>query len=90
MKNLLIIIALFLSANLLAQSSTSNQLNEPNYLLREYMKVEPGQEEAYLKIEKLWKKVHQRRIAEGKIIAWTLSERMYYGTNAPLRDYNGI
>jgi hypothetical protein len=86
MKNLLIIMALFLSVNLLAQTSTSNQLNEPNYLLREYMKVEPGQEEAYLKIEKLWKKVHQRRIAEGKIMAWTLSERVYYGSNAPY-DY---
>jgi hypothetical protein len=86
MKNLLIIIALFLSVNLLAQTSTSNQVSEPNYLLREFMKVEPGQEEAYLKIEKLWKKVHQRRIAEGKIMAWTLSERVYYGSNAPY-DY---
>lgn len=65
------------TANISAQTA-----DEPNYLLREFMKVEPGQEENYLKVEKIWKKVHQRRIAEGKIIAWTLSERVFYGSNA--------
>ncbi len=67
----------------LAQTPTAEQ---PNYLLREFMKVEPGQEEEYLKVEKLWKKVHQRRIAEGKIVAWTLSRRVFFGTDAPY-DY---
>ncbi len=63
-------------------STSAQTANEPNYLLREFMKVEAGQEENYLKVEKLWKKVHQRRIAEGKIIAWTLSRRVFYGSNA--------
>ena len=67
------------SITALAQTTAAN---EPNYLLREFMKVEPGQEENYLKVEKLWKKVHQRRIAEGKIVAWTLSRRVFYGTDA--------
>jgi hypothetical protein len=59
---------------------------QPNYLLREFMKVASGQEEEYIKVEKLWKKVHQRRIAEGKIIAWTISRRAFYGSDA-LYDY---
>lgn len=57
----------------------------PVYLLREYMKVEPGMEEEYLKVEQLWKKVHQRRKDEGKILNWNLSRRSFYGTNA---DYD--
>jgi hypothetical protein len=57
----------------------------PVYLLREYMKVEPGMEEEYLKVEHLWKKVHQRRKDEGKILNWNLSRRSFYGTNA---DYD--
>lgn len=58
----------------------------PVYLLREYMKVEPGMEEEYLKVEQLWKKVHQRRKDEGKILNWNLSRRSFYGTDAPY-DY---
>ncbi len=67
----------------IAQNGTANQ---PNYLLREYMKVVPGKENEYLKVEKVWKKIHERRIKEGRILAWTLSRRVYYGTNAPY-DY---
>lgn len=52
-----------------AQSSTPFQ---PVYLVREYMKVKPAMQEDYLKTEALWKKVHQRRIAEGRIISWQL------------------
>jgi hypothetical protein len=57
----------------------------PVYLLREYMKVEPGMDEEYLKVEQLWKKVHQRRKDEGKILNWNLSRRSFYGTHA---DYD--
>ncbi len=80
-----IVLCFLFSANAPAQT-TAATAEQPNYLLREFMKVEPGQEENYLKVEKLWKKVHQRRITEGKIIAWTLSRRVYYGSNAPY-DY---
>lgn len=49
-------------------AAAQDATDAPVYLLREYMKVEPGMEEEYLKIEQLWKKVHQRRKDEGKIL----------------------
>jgi hypothetical protein len=39
--------------------------------------VEPGMFGDYLKAEKVWKSVHQRRQAEGKIIGWDLFRRAY-------------
>ncbi len=66
-------------------ASAQNAPDAPVYLLREYMKVEPGMEDEYLKIEQLWKKVHQRRKDEGKILNWNLARRSFYGTNA---DYD--
>jgi hypothetical protein len=35
-----------------------------------YMKVKPGSGEAFLANERLWKKLHQQRVDEGKMIAW--------------------
>jgi len=55
---------------------------EPIYLLREYMKVEPGKEADYIKLEQTWKKVHLQRKADGGIIDWGLYRRVFpSGTN---------
>lgn len=63
---------------------------EPTFTEWEFMKVLPGKEADYLKVEKVWKKVHQRRKAEGKILAWTLLRRVYpNGTNTAY-DYAAI
>lgn len=63
-------------------AQTSATASEPTYLLREFMKVEPGMEADYLKVEAVWKKVHDRRKAEGKISNWNLSRRIFpSGTN---------
>ena len=63
-------------------SNTSNEIQtappaDPFYILREYMKIEPGMEADYLKTEAVWKKVHQRRKTEGKIVDWVLYRRLF-------------
>lgn len=69
-----VILCFLCTAMSFAQTPASN---EPVYLLREYMKVEPGMEADYLKVEAVWKKVHDRRKAEGKIHNWNLSRRVF-------------
>ncbi len=79
----LTLLALCLLSSTLISAQTATPADAPVYVLREYMKVEPGQEANYLKVEQTWKKVHQRRVAEGKIISWGLSRRLFpSGTNA--------
>lgn len=57
--------------------------NDPVYIQREYRKVAPGMWDDYLKVEQVWKTVHQRRKDEGKILGWTLYRSIYpSGTNA--------
>lgn len=57
---------------------------DPYFILREYMKIEPGMETEYLKTEATWKKVHQRRKTEGKIVDWVLYRRLFpSGSNMP-------
>lgn len=59
-----------------------NEVIEPVYLLREYMKVEPGMEADYIKLEQTWKKVHLQRKADGGILDWGLYRRVFpSGTN---------
>jgi hypothetical protein len=56
---------------------------EQVYIQREYMKVMSGMRDDYLKVEQVWKTVHQRRKDEGKILGWTLYRSIYpSGTNA--------
>lgn len=63
---------------------------EPVYLLREYMKVQPGMEADYLKLEQTWKKVHLQRKADGGILDWGLYRRVFpSGTNVEY-DYMTI
>src|SRR6476620_8223796 len=55
----------------------------------DYMKVAPGQDDAYLQVEqKMWKPIHEARIKAGKAIAWYL-----YRVAAPsgtLVDHNYV
>lgn len=78
----LTLIALYclISVKVKAQTPTAT---EPVYIQREYMKVAPGMWDDYLKVEQVWKAVHQRRKDEGKILGWTLYRSIYpSGTNA--------
>lgn len=60
---------------------------EPTYTEWEYMKVMPGKGSDYLKVEQTWKKIHQRRKEEGKIINWTLYRRVYPSGSNTTYDY---
>lgn len=70
-----------LGANAFAQKT------EPVLEEVEYMRTEPGKEEDYLKTEAVWKKIHQKRIANGEILYWALFRRMYPGGTNVAYDY---
>jgi hypothetical protein len=55
-------IACLLFSTLTFAQTTNTQTVDPVYILREYMKVESGMEEDYLKTEAIWKKVHERSL----------------------------
>ena len=48
-----------------------------------YMKVKPGNGDAFLANERIWKKLHQQRVNDGKIIAWEVFYVHGSGTNSP-------
>jgi hypothetical protein len=84
MKTFFTVLATLVCLNLMAQTTTPF---EPVILIREFMKVADGERENYEKTEALWKKIHQRRVTEGKILGWTLYRRVApQGSNAPY-DY---
>lgn len=48
-----------------------------------YMKVEQGNTEKYLEIEKKWKKIHKARIDAGMVEGWEFAQIMFVGANSP-------
>ncbi len=48
-----------------------------------YMKVKPGNGEAFLANERVWKKLHQQRVNDGKMIAWEVFYVHGQGTESP-------
>ncbi len=66
-----VIVASFLAGTLVPTAST--QSKTVKYVEVDYMKVEPGKEADYLKVEQdLWKPVHQERVKNGKLKSWSL------------------
>lgn len=51
-------------------------MNAQNYQSFDYMKVEAGNHQDYLKLEKAWKKIHEHNIKRGKISSWEFSKVM--------------
>lgn len=73
-------------ALLLSVTLTYAQDDEPTYVVIDYMKVDPEMESEYLKVEKVWKKIHAARIKAGKLEYWELSRLISpYGT---AHEYN--
>ena len=67
----LVIVSAFLAGTLVPIGKT--QQRPPKYIQVDYMKVDPGRESDYVKLEReLWKPLHQARIKEGKIRSWQL------------------
>lgn len=54
----------------------------------DYMKVSPGQLENYLEVERVWKKIHQYNIKQGKYQLWTMEEILQ--PSGTMYDYNYI
>jgi hypothetical protein len=63
---------------LLCSQATSAQTTAPApppyYNVYAYMKVAPGMENDYLKLEKAWKKIHAASKAAGTLESWSLSQ----------------
>ncbi|MEL6251720.1 MAG: hypothetical protein AAFR87_06905 [Bacteroidota bacterium] len=73
-------------AFLISLTFASAQDEEPTFVVIDYMKVEPGNEEAYLVVEKVWKKIHAARVKAGQMEYWELSRLLSpYGTSL---EYN--
>jgi hypothetical protein len=61
------------AAVLAGANETAAQNQRPVVVTVEYMKVAPGQDDAYLQVEqKMWKPIHEARVKAGKAIAWYL------------------
>jgi hypothetical protein len=77
MKNILV--PLLLSALFWLPGKSFAQTNAQNlkrYTLYAYMKVAPGMEEEYLKMEKVYKKIHAAAKKAGKLETWSLARVM--------------
>jgi len=68
------------SSTVLAQSP---QTKPPKYLEVDYMKVQPGKDSDYLRVEQeTWKPMHQERIKKGELRSWALyGVRFPFGTD---------
>jgi hypothetical protein len=70
-------------------SAAVSDLRPPNIYVVDFMKVAPGQDEAYLQVEQAWwKPVHAERIRRGQMRAWALY-RVRYPDGAE-RDYDFV
>jgi hypothetical protein len=55
----------------------------PKYIEVDFMKVDPGKDAEYLKLEQqMWKPIHQERVKEGKLRSWYLFALQFpFGTD---------
>lgn len=73
-KVLLVLVTIFFTLTLSAQYAGATL---------EYIKVKPGQWNAYLELEKSIKDFHQVRVEEGIITRWALYQKLYTSENDP-------
>lgn len=76
----LVILGSFLAGTLVPRASTQPQT--PKYLMVDYMGVDPGKEQEYLRVEReLWKPIHEAYVKNGKKRWWSLYAIQFpYGT----------
>lgn len=55
-------------------SATIHAQDDQIYYVFDYMKVEPGMQADYLKLEKAWKKMHASSVKNGAYDSWTLTQ----------------
>lgn len=54
----------------------------PTFLLVAFMRVPPGGEQEWLKVEQQWKSMHTARVQEGSIQSWAAIEQMVPGDDS--------
>lgn len=65
------VIAAFLTVAALGAAGATSASAQP-FATTEYMKVAPGQDAAYLEVEKAWKPLHEARVKAGLALGWFL------------------
>ncbi len=74
-----VVIALLFAA-LPASRIGAQQPAPPKYAMMEFMKIEPGKREDYIRMERgLWMPIHRERIKAGLIKSWSLWNRRFPG-----------
>jgi len=74
-----VVIALLL-ATLPASLTEAQQPAPPKYAMLEFMKIEPGKRDDYIRMEReLWMPIHRERIKAGMIKSWSLWNRRFPG-----------
>ena len=75
-----VIVLSFLAGTLVGTGrAQTSPRKPPKYIQVDYMKVQPANEDDYVKVEKEgWKPIHQERIKQGKIHSW-----YFFGVNFP-------
>jgi hypothetical protein len=87
MKLLTLVSAVLISLGFV-QSATSADTPSPIYVVVDYMKVAKDKTADYLEVEKIWKKIHQKRVERGLINSWFLYKVENAAQNA--RDYQFV
>lgn len=72
----------------LGLSSVQSAQDSPVYALVDYMRVSKDKVNDYLEVERIWKKIHEKRLEKGLITAWYF----YQVDNSPgdSRDYQYV
>jgi hypothetical protein len=82
MRNLLFFITMALFYWSIPTATIQAQNDQPTFLIVDYMKAKPGMNADYVKLEKVWKKLHDARVKAGKVSGWALLEVVSpYGTS---------
>ena len=73
------------------QGGQSNQApvpaNQPRFMMVEFMKVAPGKENDWMKLEReTWKPMHEMRVKDGNILSWAALAQVMPGdeSNGPV------
>jgi len=75
----MVIVLSFLAGTLIPTARTQSGPTS-QYVMVNYMKVDPGREDAYVRIEReIWKPFHQQRVKDGKMRSWSLYEVRFPG-----------
>jgi hypothetical protein len=75
-----VIVSSFLAGTLVSTGrAQTSPRKPPKYIQVDYMKVQPGNEGDYMKVEQEgWKPIHQERIKQGKLHSW-----YFFGVDFP-------